>query len=147
MTGDRYGTLTVVEYVPGVKLWRCRCDCGAEKAIRRRELRRVKQPSCGDTRKHWRADVVGYLGAHDRLRRDRGRAKEHQCVDCGDQAEQWSYDHADPDELSGTQGTKGTTPYPYSLKPEHYDPRCKSCHVAFDWKHAPNRPKTPERTH
>ena len=144
MTGERYGTLTVVEYVPGVKLWRCRCDCGREREVRRRELRRFKASSCGDPL-HRRADVVGYLGVHDRLRRDRGKAKEHQCVDCGNQAAHWSYNHDDPDELSGPQGTKGPH-YPYSLKPEHYAPRCKSCHVAFDWKHAPNRPKTPERT-
>ena len=132
MAGQRFGTLTVTTERRG-KFWVCICDCGRTREVRRRELLRYSDGnSCGDTRAHWRADVVNYGGAHDRLDRDRGLAKTHDCVDCGSQAAHWSYDHADPDELVGTQGTKGTVPYPYSLKPEHYDPRCASCHARFD---------------
>ncbi|QBP30215.1 hypothetical protein KDW77_gp01 [Mycobacterium phage Pinnie] len=137
MTGQRFGTLTVVK--PGApRHWICLCDCGRTREIRRRELLRYgAKSSCGDTRAHWRADVVTYIGAHDRCRRDRGPAKSHQCVDCGGPARHWSYNHDDPNELVGPQG-RGTTAYPYSLDPAHYSPRCSSCHTLFDA--ARNRP-------
>ena len=129
MTGWRFGRLTVVE--PGrPRHWVCRCDCGQLVERRRRDLVRWgDSSSCGA---HRRADVVTYLGAHDRVRRDRGRAKDHSCVDCGAPAAHWSYNHSDPNELSGPQGSKGTTPYPYSLDSAFYDPRCSSCHTKFD---------------
>ena len=136
MAGQRFGTLVVVEPAPP-RNWLCVCDCGQTRLVRRRELLRFgDRNSCGardgHKRIHARADIVSYLGAHDRCRRDRGPARDHQCVDCGGPALHWSYDHTDPDELMGTQGTKGTTPYPYSLDPAHYSPRCASCHARFD---------------
>jgi hypothetical protein len=73
----------------------------------------------------WAGDAVKYNGMHLRLRRLRGRARWLACVDCGGKAAHWSYDHADPDEV--TEGG-----YPYSLKIEHYEPRCRRCHTLFD---------------
>ena len=77
----------------------------------------------------WSGDSVGYSGAHDRVRSARGRVQQYACVDCGDQAKHWSYDHADPDErhemVSGSLVA-------YSVKPEHYHPRCVPCHKRFD---------------
>ncbi len=73
----------------------------------------------------YRAETAAYVTVHARLRYDRGRAATHQCVDCDRQAAHWSYDHADPDELID----KGLA---YSLKSEHYAPRCNRCHAAFD---------------
>ena len=111
----------------------CVCDCGRTRDVRRRELLRYGDgTTCGDWRVHRRADVVSYGGAHDRLERDRGRAKDHRCVDCGGRAAHWSYDHADPDELVSPEG------FPYSLDGSHYEPRCNVCHALFD--QARNRP-------
>jgi hypothetical protein len=74
----------------------------------------------------WAGDEVGYAGAHDRAEATKGRACDHACVDCGQAARHWSYDHADPNELATEAG------YPYSADPSHYVPRCVSCHKKFD---------------
>lgn len=70
-------------------------------------------------------DTVSYAGMHAWLRRRRGRASQHACVDCPQPAAHWSYSHDDPDERSSDQGA-------YSLKAEHYAPRCVSCHRRHD---------------
>ena len=59
-----------------------------------------------------------------------GAASEHDCVDCGGSAYQWSYDHSDPDERVATEPP--LTGIAYSLNPEHYSPRCVPCHKRFD---------------
>ena len=73
----------------------------------------------------WVGDAGSYENAHQRVKRARGSATAHKCVDCGQNARHWSYDHKDPDERSGTKG-------PYSLKVEHYEPRCVPCHKQMD---------------
>jgi NAD-dependent SIR2 family protein deacetylase len=52
---------------------------------------------------------------HRRVVRQRGKAAEHDCVDCGGQAVDWSWTH-DTD--------RGD--------PENYKPRCKRCHFKYD---------------
>lgn len=74
-----------------------------------------------------RKEVVGYQGAHVRLRLTQGRAAEHDCHRCGEPADEWSYNHADPNELIDED-----LGLPYSLSSDHYVPMCKSCHVRFD---------------
>lgn len=54
------------------------------------------------------------------------RANGHRCVDCHGVADEWSYNHADPDYL------ETGTDLQYSLDPAFYDPRCHRCHKAFD---------------
>jgi hypothetical protein len=76
----------------------------------------------------WQGSNISYTGAHLRVRSARGSAAQHSCVDCGETAAQWSYDHLDPDEIVGD----GARPSAYSAKPEHYHPRCIPCHAAFD---------------
>ena len=126
MAGQRFGTLTVTAERIG-RFWVCVCDCGRTRNVRRRELLRYGAgTSCGDTRAHWRADVVTYETAHDRVRRDRGPARAHACVDCDGPSLHWSYDHTDPDELTHPKG------YPYSLDVGRYEPRCPRCHARFD---------------
>lgn len=73
----------------------------------------------------WVGDDVTYIGMHFRIRREQGSARQHPCVDCGRQAREWSYDHADSDERDSVHG-------PYSVDMSHYQPRCKSCHATFD---------------
>lgn len=45
----------------------------------------------------------------------RGKASEHDCVDCGEQAHDWSWIHGK---------------YPWSIA--SYEPRCRSCHLKYD---------------
>lgn len=66
----------------------------------------------------WTGDNVGYSGAHDRVKRARGAAKEYKCVDCGNQAQHWSYVGNDPRKWSGNV--------------HEYEPRCAKCHRRLD---------------
>lgn len=73
---------------------------------------------------------VTYLAAHKRVYRARGQAAVLPCVDCGQPAAEWSYRHGCADERVGE-------PRPglmaaFCVHPEHYDPRCKSCHGIYD---------------
>lgn len=77
-------------------------------------------------------DTVSYRGAHDRIKAAKGPASAHACVDCGVQAAEWAYDHADPDELVGASGGGRGRKAAYSTKPEHYRPLCRRCHRRAD---------------
>jgi hypothetical protein len=91
--------------------------------------------SCGcllrETNKRKRVETPAYETFHSRLRREVGPATAHPCVDCGGQAEEWSYDHEDPDELL-VQPRRGRPVVRYSTNIDHYEPRCRSCHRKFD---------------
>ncbi len=80
-------------------------------------------------RPRWMTERPTYGGAHYRLRVERGPAAAQRCVDCGAQAEEWSYDGLDPDELTEVRGSHLVR---YSLDLERYEPRCVRCHRAFD---------------
>lgn len=71
-------------------------------------------------------DGKSYAYAHDRVRGEKGPARDHACVDCGGQAAEWSYDGLDPDELVDPGGRR------YSFNPGRYQPRCYDCHATFD---------------
>lgn len=73
-----------------------------------------------------RTRVPGYSTIHNRVRLEKGQAFHYLCVDCGEQAKDWSYDKQDPEELYDRDGT------PYSGKIEHYVARCRACHTRFD---------------
>lgn len=128
ITGKRYGTLTALRYEG--RAWLCRCDCGATRKASIGELNRAGEANtCGVKANHL-SDAVDYAAAHGRVRRARGPASRYSCVDCGRNASHWSYDHADPDERHSTAPrTEGTA---FSLKVDHYEPRCVSCHKLFD---------------
>ena len=79
----------------------------------------------GPDHPRWTGDDATYLGAHQRVRYQRGRAKDHACVDCGGPAAHWSYDRACPNEKQSELG-------PYSTDIAHYVPRCVRCHKRFD---------------
>lgn len=129
LRGQRFGTLVVQERV--AHQWRCACDCGRERLVSAGDLNRCgESSSCGDRAVHRRLDNAGYSAAHQRCRTDRGRVQRHACVDCGRQAQHWSYNHDDPDERIAS----GLSAHPvtYSLDPQHYSPRCVPCHKRFD---------------
>jgi hypothetical protein len=72
-----------------------------------------------------------YTSAHRMLRRVRGAASDLTCIDCGRQADEWSYRGDCPDELSEIRERDGRAML-YTLDLSMYDPRCKSCHVKRD---------------
>lgn len=65
---------------------------------------------------------VSYWSVHERLRVERGPAAVRACADCGRTARSWSYDGADPEERTSSEG------YRYSLDLDRYRPRCQPCH-------------------
>lgn len=127
--GQRYGLLVVRERVD--HRWLCDCDCGRTRLVSAGDLNRhADSATCGDRRTHRRLDTAGYTAAHERCRRDRGRVQDHACADCGNSAQHWSYNHDDPDERLAHGLSQ--RPIAFSLKPEHYSPRCVPCHKRFD---------------
>jgi hypothetical protein len=88
-------------------------------------------------------DNVGYTAAHIRIYQVKGKASQHQCVDCGDRADHWSYNHQDPDEKDHL--VKGIW-IPYSINMDFYEPRCVACHNQFDRDILNNQPVTQEVT-
>lgn len=56
-----------------------------------------------------------YDANHTRLKRARGSARRHRCVQCSGQASDWAWIHdADP------------------ADPQSYRPMCRACHIAYD---------------
>ena len=80
----------------------------------------------------WAGSTPTYAGAHWRVRNQYGEPSLHLCVDCGDSAREWAYDHLDPDELTH-RSRKGD--HAYSANPAHYMAMCKTCHTFFDRRH------------
>lgn len=78
-----------------------------------------------------RSHGPSYRSAHHRVGRVRGPASEHLCP-CGTQATDWAYMHTDPDQIEGVTGRGNSTRAWFSVKPEHYEPRCRSCHTKMD---------------
>jgi hypothetical protein len=96
----------------------------------------------GKDNNRWVGDHVGYPGMHDRVKRALGPATDYWCVDsCGDQAEDWSYDHLDPEEHVQEVKTRYRSGaywswLPFSLDITHYQPRCEPCHLRLDKRYA-----------
>jgi hypothetical protein len=132
LTGLSVGKLTVTSHHSPGK-WICECKCGKQVIKSTSELNRcvVKgwKITCGSTDCR-RMEIVCYSSAHDRVRRDRGAATIYSCVDCGAQAQQWSYCHLDPNELLSKE--EASFGLPYSCDPSQYAPRCVPCHKRFD---------------
>jgi len=76
-----------------------------------------------------KGDVPTFASVHKKLGRTRGAARNFSCADCGGRAVEWSYNHRDPDEITGRIGASVVL---YSLDLANYDPRCRSCHRKFD---------------
>lgn len=130
LRGQRFGSLVVTDQRVG-RFWICKCDCGATTRADTGNLNRGSKISCGDSKAHHRKDFVSYSGAHERVRNDRGPADRLPCVGCNRPAQHWSYNHDDPDELH-EDGLTSRRTVAYSQKPDHYSPRCVTCHKRFD---------------
>ena len=129
LLGEKFGHLTVVgELDP--QHWECLCECGRTTRVRAWSLTSGGTRTCGHGPTHHRSDDAGYPAVHHRVRRDKGTAASHACVDCGKEAAHWSYDHRDPDERRDEENGLA-----YSLYSIHYEPRCVPCHKSFDMSH------------
>lgn len=126
--GQRFGSLVVTRR--DGQRWVCRCDCGVETKTKAGDLNRGTKISCGNSKLHHRKADAGYVAAHQRVRQDRGPIADHTCIECGQVARHWSYDHTDMLEL--LEYGLSANPVAYSLDPNHYSPRCVPCHKAFD---------------
>ena len=76
-----------------------------------------------------RMDVPSYAGIHKRIFYDQGRARKYDCVECGNRAQEWSYNGGDENEY--WEKVRGVY-MAYSTDQEYYSPRCKPCHRAKD---------------
>lgn len=146
----RFGSWTVLHEAPRhgrLRYWTCRCVCGTERDVFQGDLRRGRSTGCGrrvcgsgrgvrgsnhaafgkrgSESRTWKGGGVTYSGAHERVKAHRGKAREHNCVDCSTTAEDWSYVGGAPDE-------RVQNGLAYSPSPEFYVPRCKLCHMAHD---------------
>jgi hypothetical protein len=72
-----------------------------------------------------KTDTYGRI--HRRLKDKRGPASKHACIDCGKQAQHWSYQHGCPEEQYEPRRGAFCT----HLN-EHYHPRCVPCHNKYD---------------
>lgn len=76
-----------------------------------------------------KGDIPTWGAIHRRLSRTRGPARNHDCVDCGGPAREWSYNGKDDGELMGKSGRFEVA---FSENLDNYEPRCCSCHRKFD---------------
>lgn len=81
-------------------------------------------PVRGEANVMWAGEAIAYSGMHQRVTRARGRAFTMTCP-CGAPADEWAYDHADPNPKTSDQG-------PFSLDVERYVAMCRSCHRTLD---------------
>lgn len=79
----------------------------------------------GEDHPKWKGDAASYNAVHLRLKKGRGPASAHECVDCGGRGSQWSYNRLDPEQRDSEFG-------PYSTDLDFYEARCVPCHKAFD---------------
>lgn len=86
-------------------------------------------PARGVDNGNWGGDNIGYAGAHHRIQRVRGSARQHQCVVCEGPAATWAYDGKDLDQKIGE---KNGCVVAYSTDPAHYQPMCRPCHQRYD---------------
>lgn len=73
---------------------------------------------------------LGYRAMHYRIARVRGAARIYLCIDCGDQAQEWSLSKSAVDvHVSEATNSAGKE---YSLDVYDYEPRCMPCHRKHD---------------
>lgn len=125
-----------------IKPWTGTWDCAVSDCGKRRKCTRGRPSSkwcpkhTARVARHGSVDAVhtpplvsnpSYRTVHSRVSKTRGHASTHLCVTCGLPAEEWAYDHTDPDER--TDSARGLK---YSTEVRHYQPMCHKCHTEFD---------------
>jgi hypothetical protein len=74
----------------------------------------------------------GYVTAHQRIQRRRGKATEHPCARCGEQAMDWALTgeatHSEPYRKRRADGSWYERLIWFSKDPDDYSPLCRPCH-------------------
>ena len=104
------------DYRQTVKSWElrvlCSRDCwGKEQGIKQRG----KVVPKGEESHAWKGDMAKYQAIHIWVRKEKGSAGEHNCVDCGNRAHEWSNIDSN-----------------YRRVLDDYESRCRSCHRRKD---------------
>lgn len=86
----------------------------------------IKRDQRAESNTSWAGDAPSYNAAHTRIYVTRGRASEHPCVDCDQQAKDWSYLGDCNRERTDSKGRT------YSPNPDMYAARCRKCHRSYD---------------
>lgn len=146
LTGMHFGKVTVIRLAPrerGHTWWFCVCDCtpGREVKIRSCVLTRARgAKSCGCLKRQNAGTFtrkpdqdIGYVAAHDRIRKEHGLAAERQCVSCPDQAADWALKREAREKGMESSGLHAGLPF--SPDPADYQPMCRSCHSSYDKSH------------
>ncbi|GGU17084.1 hypothetical protein GCM10007979_14410 [Nocardioides albus] len=147
--GEQYGVLTVLSEAEAVRngnthrrRWHVSCsNCGQDSTVRQDDLRResrrntccVKCRMSAGTNPRWTPEPT-YAAMHLRVKSERGAAGDHECIDCGGQAADWSYVRGCSEErlpIDSYARAKGNRS-PYCPHEEHYAPRCRGCHAKMD---------------
>jgi hypothetical protein len=90
-------------------------------------------------------DAVGYFARHDRLRRYLGSASAQRCVDCDQQADDWSLNGSVPPERLRADAIGNAKGLPFSVGDDtEYSARCRRCHNRLD-KHTASAVVVPAR--
>lgn len=100
--------------------------------------KKTGDPGSADIELRSKGADIGYGAAHSRVGRVKGKAASYACVACAGPAEQWAYDHADPNARRAPTDALLGAGMLYSADPDHYQPMCRPCHAAFDRAHAAN---------
>jgi hypothetical protein len=104
-------------------------SCGGPKTFYAKSCARC-QDKTGANNPKWRSDdAVTYDAMHQRVVAARGRPGAYACDHCSAPAEEWAYDHTDPDERRSPSGRDDG---PFSLDTARYMPLCVPCHRRFD---------------
>ena len=83
----------------------------------------------------YKGEKISYISAHNRVRQIRGHAKIYFCIDCTNQASDWSLKHDAPGMLVVKDGDPRYIGSLYSLDVMDYEPRCRTCHMKYDALH------------
>ena len=82
-----------------------------------------------------------YHQIHVALRREKGRARDLQCVACGEPAIDWAYQHTGETLICERRNS------PYSMNLDDYAPMCRGCHQHLDnQQRDPDTPKVRIKT-
>lgn len=72
-----------------------------------------------------------YEGMHHKVRREKGKATEHDCVDCGGPAHHWSLS-AGAEEIIAQAAQNKDHRKKFSRNLDDYEARCRKCHSKYD---------------
>lgn len=71
-------------------------------------------------------ESLDYDAMHERIKEQRGKARLFSCITCGCQAQEWAYQHTDPEPRVSEHGCLFTDDV------MAYEPMCRRCHRAYD---------------